>query len=76
MSEGLLGGVLGNEEEKPETEAPEALAGAPHDRKYSCKAIQSAQLTWFALALAPAYRSGPESSRHGRRSIRRRSGRR
>ncbi len=28
MAEGLLGGVLGNEDEKPETEAPEALAGA------------------------------------------------
>ncbi len=28
MSEGLLGGVLGNEDEKPETEAPQALAGA------------------------------------------------
>ncbi len=28
MSESLLGGVLGNEDEKPETEAPEALAGA------------------------------------------------
>ncbi len=28
MAEGLLGGVLGNEDEKPETEAPEALASA------------------------------------------------
>jgi tetratricopeptide (TPR) repeat protein len=28
MAEGLLGGVLGNEDEKPETEAPEALTGA------------------------------------------------
>jgi hypothetical protein len=28
MSEGLLGGVLGGEEEKPEVQAPEALAGA------------------------------------------------
>ncbi len=28
MSEGLLGGVLGDEDEKPETEAPQALAGA------------------------------------------------
>jgi tetratricopeptide (TPR) repeat protein len=28
MSEGLLGGVLGDEEHKPEVEAPEALAGA------------------------------------------------
>jgi len=28
MAEGLLGGILGDEEEKPEVEAPEALAGA------------------------------------------------
>jgi hypothetical protein len=28
MAEGLLGGVLGGEEEKPEVQAPEALAGA------------------------------------------------
>lgn len=28
MAEGLLGGILGNEEERPELEAPEALAGA------------------------------------------------
>lgn len=28
MTEGLLGGVLGNEDEKPETEAPGTLAGA------------------------------------------------
>ncbi len=28
MSDGLLGGALGGEDEKPETEAPEALAGA------------------------------------------------
>jgi tetratricopeptide (TPR) repeat protein len=28
MAEGLLGGVLGSEDEKPETEAPQALAGA------------------------------------------------
>ena len=28
MAECLLGGVLGGEEEKPEVEAPEALAGA------------------------------------------------
>src|ERR1017187_8823178 len=28
MAEGMLGGILGGEEEKPEVEAPEALAGA------------------------------------------------
>ena len=28
MAEGLLGGIVGGEEEKPEVEAPEALAGA------------------------------------------------
>ncbi|MGB6451875.1 MAG: hypothetical protein WBE92_14085, partial [Steroidobacteraceae bacterium] len=28
MAEGLLGGVLGGEDDKPETEAPETLAGA------------------------------------------------
>ena len=28
MAEGILGGMLGGEEEKPEVEAPEALAGA------------------------------------------------
>ena len=28
MAEGLLGGILGNEDEKPEVEVPEALAGA------------------------------------------------
>jgi hypothetical protein len=28
MSEDLLGGILGDEEEKPEVEAPEALASA------------------------------------------------
>ena len=28
MAEGLLGGVLGGEDEKPEVEAPDALAGA------------------------------------------------
>jgi tetratricopeptide (TPR) repeat protein len=28
MAEGLVGGILGGEEEKPEVEAPEALAGA------------------------------------------------
>ena len=28
MSEGLLGGVLGGEEEKPAVEAPDVLAGA------------------------------------------------
>jgi hypothetical protein len=28
MAEGLLGGILGDEEAKPEVEAPEALAGA------------------------------------------------
>jgi hypothetical protein len=28
MAEGMLGGILGDKEEKPEVEAPEALAGA------------------------------------------------
>jgi hypothetical protein len=28
MAEGLLGGVLGDEDEKPDVEAPDALAGA------------------------------------------------
>jgi tetratricopeptide (TPR) repeat protein len=28
MSEGLLGGILGEEDEKPDVEAPDALAGA------------------------------------------------
>src|SRR5271167_4437916 len=28
MAEGMLGGILGGEEEKPEVEAPDALAGA------------------------------------------------
>ena len=28
MAKGLLGGILGDEDEKPEVEAPEALAGA------------------------------------------------
>jgi hypothetical protein len=28
MAEGMLDGILGGEEEKPEAEAPEALAGA------------------------------------------------
>jgi hypothetical protein len=28
MAEGLLGGILGNEDERPEVEAREALAGA------------------------------------------------
>jgi hypothetical protein len=28
MTEGMLGGILGEEAEKPEVEAPEALAGA------------------------------------------------
>jgi hypothetical protein len=28
MAEGLVGGILGEEDEKPEVEAPEALAGA------------------------------------------------
>ena len=28
MAEGMLGGILGGEGEKPEVEAPEALAGA------------------------------------------------
>ena len=28
MAEGMLGGILGGEDEKPEVEAPQALAGA------------------------------------------------
>ena len=28
MTEGMLGGILGHEDEKPEVEGPEALAGA------------------------------------------------
>lgn len=42
MAEGLLGGVLGEEDEKPEVEASEALAGA-EDFAAAIAAIASRQ---------------------------------
>jgi Tn3 transposase DDE domain len=66
MAEGLLGGILGDEDDKPEVEAPEALAGAVILQTVAdqTKNIQQLKREGYPLSLSDVKHLSPLLTRH------------